>query len=82
MNDIEQKIKYQDIINRLTKINQRIQNLDKSISILETLINKSIFINDKCFKEEKIIEIKNIIKYCNLSITTNVVPSMNKKIYE
>lgn len=82
MYNTNQKVKYQEIIDRLTVINQKIQDLDKNIIVLENLMNKSIVINNSTFKKETIMEIKKNIKYCNLSIVNNLIPIINKRIYK
>lgn len=82
MYNIDQKVKYQEIIDRLTVINQEIQDLEKNIIALENLMNKSIVVNNSAFKNETIIGIKKNIKYCNLSIVNNLIPIINKRIYK
>lgn len=81
MTEEEKKARYKNIVYRLKIINNKINDLNSSISGLKYTIKRSITINDTTFKEDTIDNINSNLKDTSESIKDNIIPSINRKIY-
>lgn len=82
MTDEEKRQRYKNIVYRLRVINSKIEDLENSISGLKETTKKSICINDQPYSESEINESTEKLKSAISSIKGNIIPSLNRKIYE
>ena len=81
MTDEEKKVKYKNIVYRLRVINNKIEELDNSISILKGTTKKSISIDNKGLKEEEMENMNILLKSVSSNIKGTIIPSLKNKIY-
>lgn len=81
MTDEEKRIRYKNIVYRLRIINNKIEDLDNSISSLKEAVKKSITIDDEGLKEDNLKDINKNLDSASSNIRGNIIPSLNDKIY-
>ena len=81
MTDEEKRIRYKNIVYRLRIINNKIEDLDNSISSLKEAVKKSITIDDEGLKEDNLKDINKSFDSASSNIRGNIIPSLNNKIY-
>ena len=73
--------KYKNIVYRLNIINNKITDLNFSISSLRRKMDKYIMIDDEIVKEDLLKKINRNLNNTSYSIKNNIIPSLNNKIY-
>lgn len=81
MTEEEKKVKYQYIVYQLSLINNKVENLNNSISILKNTIGKSLIINNIGIEEDTIDNIATNLKAVSSNIKGTIIPILNNKIY-
>lgn len=81
MTEEEKKIVYRNVVYRLRIITNKIDNLNSNMSSTKNTIKQNITINDQGFKEKDINDIINSLNNISYSIKNNIIPSLNRKIY-
>ena len=81
MTDEEKRVRYQNIVYRLSVINSRIENLNNSISVLKKNIKKNITIDGEGLKEDTVKEINTTLESASVEIKGNIIPSLKNKMY-
>lgn len=81
MTEEQKRIRYRNIVYRLWIINNKIEQLNNSISSLKQTTKNSILINEQVLEEEKLNDINNDLVNISYSIRGNIIPSLNYKIY-
>ncbi len=80
MNNEDQKLKYKQIIDNLTSINQKIDTLSSNIKFLNLTIQNSLMINNHGIEEKEITNIEETLKDISTTINDNIIPSLQAKI--
>ena len=58
-----------------------IVELNSSVVSMKDTINKNIVVNDECYKINIIKNINNTLNSTYSTIYNNIIPSLNRKIY-
>jgi hypothetical protein len=78
--DYEKQRRYRNVISRLRVVNSRVQNLNNALTNLESLLGRSISINDQAYKGEQVATLKRTCSDVSATISNSIIPSLESNI--